>query len=154
MPLVYEDELLTSLEINNERNGIRIVKYPQRNGDGNPAPTNDFVFMRFSEALLMRAEAVLRGGSGADATADINAIRNRAGAAPLGSATLDDLYNEIKMELNSETNIAGQRRVQIRFGTYSNTWELKTAQDDFRVLFPIPQTALGSNPNLVQNPGY
>lgn len=153
-PLVYEDELLTSLEINNERNGIRVVKYPQRGDDGRPAPTNDFVFMRLSEAVLMRAEAALRGGSGADATADINAIRNRAGAVTIGSASLDDVYSEIRRELNSETNIAGHRAVQIRFGTYTNAWEVKTAQDDFRVLFPIPQQALGSNPNLVQNPGY
>lgn len=154
VPLVYEDELLTSLEINNERNGIRVVKYPQRNDAGAPAPTNDFVFIRLSEAILMRAEATLRIGSGGDATADINAIRNRAGAAAIGSATLDDVYDEIRRELNSETNIAGQRAVQIRFGTYADPWEVKTAQDDFRVLFPIPQQALGSNPNLVQNPGY
>ncbi|MEP3445144.1 MAG: hypothetical protein ABJN53_10120, partial [Flavobacteriaceae bacterium] len=32
--LVYEDELLTSLEVNNERNGMRIVKYPVRSADG------------------------------------------------------------------------------------------------------------------------
>lgn len=154
VPLVYEDVPLASLEINNERNGIRIVKYPQRGEDGRPAPTNDFVLMRLSEAFLMRAEAALRGGSGADPAADINAIRTRAGATPIGSATLDDVYDEIRREMNGEANIAGHRAVQIRFGTFSDTWELKTAQDDFRVWFPIPQQALGSNPNLVQNEGY
>lgn len=153
-PLFYEDELLTSLEINNERNGIRIVKYPQRDDSGFPDPGNDFVWLRHAEALLMRAEAGLRGGSGADPLADVNAVRERAGVAALGSITLEQLKDEITKELNSEANIAGNRAVQIRFGTFADTWEMKTIQDEFRKLFPIPATALGSNPNLVQNEGY
>ncbi|WP_411028953.1 RagB/SusD family nutrient uptake outer membrane protein [Spongiimicrobium sp. 3-5] len=155
-PLVYEDELLTSLEINNERNGIRIVKYPQRGGDGFPDPSNDFIFTRFAEALLMRAEAELRGGSGStsSALADVNAIRTRAGVATLGSLSLEQMKDEITKEMNSEANIAGNRAVQIRFGTFADTWEMKDIQDEFRKLFPIPATALGSNPNLVQNEGY
>ncbi len=154
--LVYEDELLQSLEVNNERTGIRCVKYPQRGGDGFPDPSNNFVFFRFAEALLMRAEATLRGGTGSPntAVADVNAIRVRAGVAPLGAITLDEMRSEIRKELNTESNIFGQRAVQIRFGTFANTWELKTVQEDFRVLFPIPSTALATNPNLVQNPGY
>lgn len=155
-PLVYEDAEITSLEINNERNGIRIVKYPQRNDAGFPndgALPNDFVFMRFAEALLMRAEASFRAGG--DGTDDLNRVRLRAGATlGLGSATIQDVYNEYRMEMNGETNIAGHRAVQIRFGTFADQWEVKTAQDDFRVWFPIPQNALGSNPNLVQNEGY
>lgn len=152
--LVYEDELLTSLEINNERNGIRVVKYPQRGDDGFPSPTNDFVWLRFAEALLMRAEAGLRGGTGADPVADVNLIRERAGVPALGSITLEELNDEITKELNTEANIAGNRAVQIRFGTFADTWEMKTVQDEFRRLYPIPATALGSNPNLVQNEGY
>lgn len=155
-PLVYEDELLTSLEINNERTGIRVVKYPQRGPEGTPNgfTNSESVWLRLSEAYLMRAEAALRGGSGGNADADINALRNRAGATPLGSVSLQDVYDEYKREMNAEANIAGMRAVQVRFGTFAETWELKNVQDDFRVLFPIPTTALASNPNLVQNPGY
>lgn len=165
VPLIYENAPITSLEINNERNGLRVVKYPQRDGDvrieggnvffdGNPAPGSDFVFFRFAEALLMRAEASLRGGAGADPAADINAVRTRAGAAPLGSVALTDVYDEYRREMNGESNINGQRSRQIRFGTFAEQWEAKTVQDDFRNLYPIPSNALGSNPNLVQNPGY
>lgn len=151
-PLVYENELLQSLEVNNERNGLRVVKYPQRNADGNPDPNNDFVFARFADVLLMRAEATMRGGSGGPAAlADVNSVRTRAGAAPLGAIDLPELLNERARELNHE---GWRRNDQVRFGTFSNTWELKTVQDDFRVLFPIPGTALATNPNLVQNPGY
>ncbi|MEM7483667.1 MAG: RagB/SusD family nutrient uptake outer membrane protein [Bacteroidota bacterium] len=156
-PLVYEDVILTNLEVNNERNGIRIVKNPQRNVDGDlPGDTaRDFTWMRFTDAVLMRAEAALRGGAGGNALADVNAVRVRAGAAPLGSVTLDDMPDIIARELNSEGVMGGRRAVQLRFGTFaSGTWEMKNVTDAFRVKFPIPASALATNPNLVQNEGY
>lgn len=151
-PLVYEDQILESLEVNNERNGIRVIKYPQRGADGNPTPTNDFVFFRFADALLMRAEATLRGGSGGPAAlADVNAVRTRANAAPLGSVSLDDMLDIRMRELNTE---GWRRQDQVRFGTFAETWELKNVQDAFRSKFPIPADAIATNPNLVQNEGY
>ncbi len=50
----------------------------------------------------------------------------------------------------------GLRRTdQIRFGTFTDTWTGKdNPSDATRVLFPIPQLAIDSNPNLQQNPGY
>ncbi|MFD2586431.1 RagB/SusD family nutrient uptake outer membrane protein [Croceitalea marina] len=157
-PLVYEDVILTNLEVNNERNGIRIVKNPQRNDDGNlPGDTaRDFTWIRFADAMLMRAEATLRGGGGGPtALEDVNAIRERAGAAPLGSVSLDDMPDIIARELNSEGVMGGRRAVQLRFGNFaSGTWEMKTVNEDFRVKFPIPAAALATNPNLVQNEGY
>lgn len=158
-PLIYEDVILTNLEVNNERNGIRIVKNPQRNADGNlPGDTaRDFSWMRFADAMLMRAEANLRGGAGGSTAAlsDVNDIRERAGASALTSVTLDDMPDIIARELNAEGVMGGRRAVQLRFGTYtSTTWEMKNVTDDFRVKFPIPAAALATNPNLVQNPGY
>ena len=150
--LIYEDELLTSLEVNNERNGLRVIKYPQRGDNGFPSPGNNFVFYRYADAVLMRAEATLRGGSGGPtALVDVNAVRTRAGAAPLGSVSLDDMLDIRQRELNAE----GFRRPdQIRFGTFADTWEIKNVQEPFRVLFPIPADALATNPNLTQNEGY
>lgn len=158
-PLVYEDELLTSLEVNNERNGIRIVKYPVRAADGNLPPDGfrEYVYARFTDAALMRAEAGLRGGSGATLTPlqEVNAIRARANAAPLGSLSLDDMEDVLARELNGEGVVGGRRGTQLRFGTFATgTWELKTVTDAFRVKFPIPASALATNPNLVQNEGY
>ncbi|MEM8847069.1 MAG: RagB/SusD family nutrient uptake outer membrane protein, partial [Bacteroidota bacterium] len=158
-PLIFEDEILTNLEVNNERNGIRIVKNPQRGDDGNlPGDTfRDFSWMRFSDAVLMRAEATLRGGSGNPTSAldDVNSIRERAGAAALPSVALDDMPNIIARELNSEGVMGGRRAVLLRFGTFATgTWEMKTVTDAFRVKFPIPASALATNPNLVQNEGY
>ncbi len=158
-PLVYEDELLTSLEVNNERNGIRIVKYPVRSASGGLPGDGfrDYVFARFTDAALMRAEAGLRGGTGATLTPleEVNAIRARAGAAALGSLTLDDMPDVLARELNGEGVIGGRRDVLRRFGLYTTaTWEMKTVVEDFRDLYPIPGSAIATNPNLVQNPGY
>ena len=150
--LIYEDEILTSLEVNNERNGLRVVKYPQRGDNGFPTPTNNAVFFRLADALLMRAEATLRGGSGGPAAlVDVNAVRTRAGAAPLGSIALDGMQDERKLELLAEN---WGRQDNVRFGTFADTWEMKNVQDAFRVKFPIPADAIATNPNLTQNEGY
>jgi hypothetical protein len=60
----------------------------------------DWYIYRLAEAYLMRAEALVWLGRGADAVADINLIRTRAGAAPMaGTATLDDVFDERAREL-------------------------------------------------------
>ena len=155
-PLVYENVLLTNLFVNNERNGIRIIKFPTR-GDNGLAPGffNAFPYARFADAMLMRAEATLRGGSGGpSALDDVNAIRARAGVAPLASITLAEIPDEITKEMNGEGAVGGRRQVQLRFGTFNDTWEMKVVTDTFRNLYAIPGSALATNPNLVQNPGY
>ena len=50
----------------------------------------------------------------------------------------------------------GKRRTDlIRMGKFTNgTWYAKTTNTPFRILFPIPQTQIETNPLLVQNPGY
>ena len=48
-----------------------------------------------------------------------------------------------------------RRNDQIRFGTFTGSWEFKNASSDgHEVLYPIPSLALASNPNLKQNAGY
>ena len=42
----------------------------------------------------------------------------------------------------------------IRAGTYVAPRRFKAAAAPYKVLFPIPQTQIASNPLLVQNPGY
>ena len=49
----------------------------------------------------------------------------------------------------------GKRRQDlIRAGTYTDARRFKSAQPAYKVLFPIPQTQLQTNPLLTQNPGY
>ena len=146
-PLVFTKEL-PGLLGNNERNGIRVLKYHPSNG----AYTGHVVVFRYADAYLMKAEAIMRGGSSSeDALTMVNALRAIRDAKPLSSLTEEEMLNERGRELYTEY---WRRQDQIRFGTFTSTWEFKDNTEEFRVLFPIPSVALTSNPNLTQNPGY
>ena len=131
-----------------ETAGIRMQKYIPDAANVN-TPDNDYVFMRYSDALLMKAEAILRGGSGSVGTimTDI-AARSGQAASP---ATLDGVYLERGKELWLE---GWRRNDMIRFGKFLEARELKPYVSDAKyILFPIPADAL-FNANLTQNPGY
>lgn len=127
--------------------GIRVIKY-------HPSNAGQYILLRYSDVYLMKAEAIHRGGTdpgGQTALQMVNALRQARGASQLGSLADADLLDERGRELYWE----GVRRIdQIRFGTWANTWSDKTVTDATKVLFPIPQQALDSNPNLQQNAGY
>jgi starch-binding outer membrane protein, SusD/RagB family len=125
--------------------GIRVIKY-------HPANAGKYILLRYADVVLMKAEAILRGGTSSQTALQVvNGLRAKRNAAALGSLDLAAMLDERGRELYWE----GIRRVdQIRFGTYTSTWAEKTVTDPTRVLFPIPQQALDSNPNLKQNPGY
>ena len=42
----------------------------------------------------------------------------------------------------------------IRFGKFEDAYGFKTNTDTYREIFPIPTTALATNPSLTQNTGY
>jgi starch-binding outer membrane protein, SusD/RagB family len=134
-----------------EKMGIRVIKYL-----ANPAnldnPGNDFIHFRFADALLMKAEAMLRSGNNAGALTLVNQLRTIRKAAPLASVDLDKLLDERGFELYWE---GWRRHDQVRFGKFLQGWQGKTAESPAHVvLFPIPQRAMDTNPNLKQNPGY
>ena len=148
----------TNLEIT----GIRAYKYPiDFANDGNGNVDNDYVFLRLSDVLLMKAEAILRGGTGTSAgsygstaLSIVNSIRTHAsrGASALTSITLDQLLDERGRELYLES---WRRQDLIRFGKYLTPFQEKNYTSDPKyILFPIPNRNLAVNPNLVQNPGY
>ncbi len=124
--------------------GIRVIKY-------HPARSGKYIILRYAESQLNKAEAQLRLGDTEGALETVNLMRSTRGTPELNSIDLDAML----MERGFETYWEGLRRVdQVRFGTFTNTWDHKTVTDPTRVLFPIPQQALDSNPNLTQNPGY
>ena len=145
-PLIYTAEF-PGLAGNGEFQGIRILKYHPSRG----AFTNHLIFFRFADAHLMKAEAILRGASGGDATTLVNELRELRGAEPAASVDLAYVLDERGRELYIE---GWRRNDQIRFGVFANTWDLKDVTETFRVRFPIPAQAIASNPNLVQNEGY
>ncbi|NAY92063.1 RagB/SusD family nutrient uptake outer membrane protein [Muricauda sp. JGD-17] len=144
-PLVFEKEF-ASLIGNNERTGIRVQKYAARYGAFN----SHKVIFRYADAHLMKAEAIMR--TGGDPTSMVNELRTIRGAAPLGTVGEQQLLDERGRELYTEFV---RRTDMIRFGQFTSDWALKEVSgDETKNIFPIPQTALLSNPNLQQNPGY
>ena len=150
-PLVFTEEVsLVETGDNLEITGIRVIKYPvdYNNGDN---VDNDYVFYRYSDVLLMKAEAMLRNGDAGGALTIVNEIRTKRGASELSSVDEQQLLDERGRELYWE----GHRRQDlIRFGKFLDAWTNKPASGSERLLFPIPNQALATNPNLKQNPGY
>jgi len=151
-PLIYSRDL--SLYTSNEAQGIRVIKYHPYDGTGfNSFRSHETIF-RFADAHLMRAEAMLRNGDSGGALAEVNELRVLRGATPFSSLSLDDMIDERGRELYVEFF---RRNDLLRFGQFTKNWEFKdpaAVGDANKNLFPIPLTALLSNPNLVQNPGY
>ena len=135
-----------SLINNDEKTGIRVMKYQPRFGGGFEGHN---IMFRYADAYLMKAEAVMR--SGGDPTALVNALRVIRGATPLANVTESDLLDERARELYAE---GWRRNDMIRFGQYNRNWEFKGDRDQKRILFPIPLPQLLANPGLQQNPGY
>jgi hypothetical protein len=147
---------------NLEVTGIRPMKYPPdvtNNASG--AIDNDMVHFRLPDVLLMKAEAILRGGTATTAgsygntpLALVNSIRTNASrnAGALTSVDLPTLYAERGRELYLEL---WRRQDMVRFGTYLGPIEQgPTSSDPKYLIFPIPNQQLAVNPNLTQNPGY
>lgn len=135
--------------------GIRNIKfYPDANSSSRNQ-SNDAPIFRYSDILLMKAEAILRGGTatnGQTALSLVNMVRNNRTTSPAWAAvTLDDIYAERAREFTWE---CWRRNDMIRFGKYESSYGFKTNADTYRRIFPIPTAAMNTNPKLVQNPGY
>lgn len=162
-PLSFTDAVkIIEKGTNLEVTGIRAYKYPidfQYDANGNA--DNDYVYFRLADVLLMKAEAILRGGTGATnaggygttAVALVNSVRTHPSrnASVLASVTLDQLIDERGRELYLES---WRKQDLIRFGKFLLPWQEKAASDPKYLYFPIPNGQLAANPNLTQNPGF
>jgi starch-binding outer membrane protein, SusD/RagB family len=146
-----------------EAKGIRPLKYPvdyaseARGGNG---CENDHVTFRLADVLLMKAEAILRGGTptsagtyGNTALAIVNSLRTHPsrGASTLSALTLDVLLDERGRELYGES---WRRQDMIRFGKFLAARKDKLASDPKYLVYPVPTAQVAINPNITQNPGY
>ena len=124
------------------------------------SPLN-FPIMRYSEVLLMKAEALNELGQTSLAIVPLNLVRGRAGLAAVTSglsqtAFRDKVLHERRMELAFE----GQRwfdLIRVNDGQYGLNFLHsigKTNASTKHLLLPIPQIERDRNPNLTQNPGY
>jgi hypothetical protein len=157
-PAVKSIETGTNLEVTGYRVYKYAIDYPNE-GSGNV--DNDYVYFRLADVLLMKAEAILRGGTGTVAGVYgntplliVNYIRTHPtrGASALASVTLDNLIDERGRELYTES---WRRQDLIRFGKFLQPFQEKPQTSDPKyLLFAIPNQQLAVNPNLTPNPGY
>jgi hypothetical protein len=134
--------------------GARIAKYQyQKDINYGADMENDFVLFRYADVLYTKLEALYRLGRAGEFIndSDLIKIRTRAGMAPYTLSDLSD--SELLDEFGREFAWEGRRRQDlIRFGVYGNSWWEKPGSGSSKKLFPIPQAALNTNPNLTQNP--
>ncbi|RLD35526.1 MAG: RagB/SusD family nutrient uptake outer membrane protein [Bacteroidetes bacterium] len=132
--------------------GTRVAKFPFIVGSDRYT-SNDFPIFRYADVLLMKAEALMRsGGDIGLALSLVNQVRARANATPLTELTYENLLAERGRELYAE---GFRRSDMIRFGVLLNTrWEKPEVSPSYVTLWPIPESQIQANPNLIQNPGY
>ncbi len=113
--------------------------------------------LRYSEVLLMAAEAANEvGGAGnqADATTWVNMIRSRAGLANIAFVSQAQMRAAVKKERRAEFAMEFERFFDlVRWGDALSVLGGNGYQNKHR-FYPIPSSALNSNPNLVQNPEW
>ena len=131
--------------------------------DANSFPDTDFPVFRLGDVYLMLAECEVVGGVSCDGISKFNAIRERAGVAPIASPSKSDIINERARELAWECH---RRSDLVRFGlltTGDYLWSHKGMNSNVGTphsvdskynLFPLASSDVISNPNLTQNPGY
>lgn len=138
----------------------------------------DHPIIRFADVLLMKAEALNELNQLSNAVIEVNRVRARAGIAGLNTSSVNTVSNKAELE----KRIRNERWVEflnegivyfdeIRWGTWKESvfdaagggqfmwgarYDTYTWFNDDRkgYVWPIPQTEMDRNPNLVQNPGW
>ena len=155
--------LVFTVDIGNEKaaaenEGPRFNKFvPLPTALSGSSHPNNFPFFRLAEMYLIKAEALNEQGNTAAAMVQVNLVRARQFSPAKDIVGLDQaslrtaIFNERLFEFTAE---AKRRQDMIRAGTYTAARRFKTVTTGNKVLFPIPQTQIASNPLLIQNPGY
>jgi hypothetical protein len=145
--------------------------YPKKNfnnkaeeapfGDPNPNGGSNDRVIRYSDVLLMHAEAAAHNNNEAAARQSLNLVRKRArgsnnGILPdvtaSGTALLDAIYHERRVELGLE----GHRFFDlVRTGRAQSVLSALGYVEGVHNLFPIPLSQIQATNNAIkQNPGY
>lgn len=166
-PLAYHVELTPDIVLRGTRPfdcgndekawnmGYRSIKFYPDSTSATRNQNTDIPVFRYSDILLMKAEAILRGGTatlGHTPVSLVNEVRSkRTTSTALSSVDLEFIYAERTREFVGEN---WHRNDMIRFGKYEDAWGFKTDSDVRKRLFPIPNNARQLNPLLEQNEGY
>jgi SusD family. len=131
---------------------------------------NNYPILRYSDVLLMRAEALgMQNPSDAEAYQYINQVRRRAFGLPIHASSEEDLQpagskdaflNHVLYERRLEFAFEGQRRFDLlRTGKLKEAMQAQNPDiaaniQDKHMLLPVPQLEMDSNSKLVQTQGW
>ena len=127
---------------------------------------DDWPIFRYAGALLLLAECLVDENKNGEALPYLNQVRARAGLAPLGAATLENVSDETRHELAFENHrwmdlirtgeavekiTAKGVALKAQYGwLLPNTFNITPD----RFIYPIPFREIQINNKLTQNPGY
>jgi len=141
---VPDDDRESFFYEDSETGNTRTQKFQNAESSGANIP-----IIRLAEMYLTRAEANLRDGSmiGASPVEDINTIRERAGLSKVNDVEVSDVMRQRRLELSFEGNLLHDlQRTDRSVGSIPF--------DANRLVYPIPQREIDTNPEIQQNPGY
>ncbi len=166
--IVLYDTLANTFEANDKRkvswtrsiiSGGKTYYYPYKYKIRTGSTGNEYhVMLRLAEMYLIRSEARAQQNRITEAVADINLIRQRAGITLLPNTIsqaglLSALEHERWVELFTEWadrwfNLKRTGKADAVLSRIKPQWQ------PHQKLYPIPNTELQANPNMVNNPGY
>jgi len=145
-----------------------IKKYLHAPLIANTGSADDFPIYRYSEALLLLAEA--QNEQGKSPLVALNAVRTRAGLPNVTATDQTTLRAAILKERRVELAFENKRwndlvrtgnaiTVMNAFGAKLKTQVTYLSSDSYNVtanklLYPLPAAEIGLNTQLIQNPGY
>jgi hypothetical protein len=121
----------------------------------------NFIAIRYTDILLLKAECVLHGAPGSQATdvdAVVNQVRARAGLTPISNVTPAQLFDERRREFANEGSRWFDLQRSGNLLTIMNAW---IAVEDAalhkmnqvtanQIIYPVPQSQLDAAPGLYE----
>jgi hypothetical protein len=124
----------------------------------------NFIVMRYTDGLMLKAECILHGaaGSQADVDAIVNQVRARAGLPAIANVTLPRLMEERRKEFAAEGSrwhdLVRSGLVDSVMTSFEQTDDIQHAMQPFQnnyIIYPVPQSEIDVKQGLYdQNPGY
>ena len=169
------DGYTVSENVNHQGTNVGIKKYVVGNaasngGGGMQSYPNNTYILRYGELLLINAEAAIRGGGPYEQGVEsLNKVRVRAGLEPLQNPTIDDVFQERRIELAFEfewwydvvrrgPEFALDYLANTERGTFNNDTTPPTVSSETYtpnmddLLFPYPSNETQNNPALLEPP--
>jgi hypothetical protein len=130
----------------------------------NPSDKDDTKVLRFADVVLILAESYARLNDEVNARKYLNMLAQERDPAFTGyTSSGDQLIADIINERRKELAFEGDRYWDLMRLNLPITGHLKNQYpyqpfpidvNNYRRIFPIPQTEIDVNPNITQNPGY